>query len=339
MCIAPVKIYNSEGEQLVSCRECWQCRQRKIDDYVGRNIAESKTAVQSHAFTLTYGTDKEGSADHIRARILTYSDVQKFFKRLRFDGFPCRYFVVGEYGETKGRAHWHGLVYWTGKVPDIQIRKEKCYSIAQWEHGYSFFDNPSTEAIRYACKYIQKDMHVGGRQGVCHYSRMPPLGTEYFKRLAKTYVAAGKAPNDLAYSFPGVERRVKGQRERKKIEFRMRGKSAEIFIDTFLDEWKRVYGTPWNPITKGSPPSEAVEERMDALAREEMDAARGPKIAPVDKNDPEVIRQGKALKARLLYQELKAEAAWADSEEPTQMDAIAEMNYVTHTLMKPAGEK
>lgn len=325
MCIAPVKIYNPEGEQLVSCRECWQCRQRKIDDYVGRNIAENKTAVQSHAFTLTYGTDEEGSADHIRARILTYSDVQKFIKRLRFDGYPCRYFVVGEYGENKGRAHWHGLIYWLDKVPDIKLRKERVHGIAQWEHGYSFWDNPSTAAIRYACKYIQKDMHVGGRQGICHYSRMPPLGTKYFQQMAEAYVKAGKAPNDLTYSFPGVERRKRGGTEREKILFRLQGRSAEMFIDHYIATWRKL--RPGQHFPTG----EALQDRQDKLAREEMDARRGPKVAPVDKNDPAVIRQGNALKARLLYQELR--------HDGDMMDRIAEENYVLHTLMKPKGTK
>lgn len=320
MCISPVTIYTDDGAQPVACRECWQCRQNKITDFVGRNIAESKTSKASHAFTLTYGTDEEGSADHIHARILMYSDVQKFFKKLRSAGYPCRYFVVGEYGETKGRAHWHGLIYWKDRVPDIPLRKERTYSIEQWEHGYSFFDNPSMEAIRYACKYISKDMHKGGRQGVCWYSRMPPLGWGYFKDMAEQYVRAGKAPRSLEYSFPGIERRKRGSREKETIRFRMVGRTAEMFIDHFIDTWREQRPGEWLPA------AEAVEERMDHLARQEIENRRGPKVQPVDKNSPGMVEQAKRYKSWALWHELRYNGEL--------MDEIAEQNYVLHTLMK-----
>lgn len=271
MCISPVTIYTPDGAQLISCRECWQCRQRKIDDLIGRNIAESKTAVASHAFTLTYGTDEHGSADHIRARILTYSDVQKLFKKLRFDGYPCRYFVAGEYGENKGRAHWHGVIYWLDKVPpDIKLRKERTMGLPHWEHGWSFIDHPSVQAVRYACKYIQKDMHKGGKQGMVHYSRMPPLGTAYFKILAESYVAAGKAPQDLFYTFPEIKRQDRKTGRHERIKFSLQGRSKEIFFEHFLEKWREKYGA------KHVPTSEPVDDYLDSLVTEDMlDAARG----------------------------------------------------------------
>lgn len=320
MCISPVKVITPDGAQLVSCRECWQCRQRKIDDYVGRNIAESKTAKKAHAFTLTYGTDEDGSADHVRARILTYSDVQKFFKKVRAAGYPCRYFVVGEYGSTKGRAHWHGLIYWLDKVPDMAIRKERDFSLPWWEHGYSFVDDPSPAAIRYACKYIQKDMHKGGRQGMVAFSRFPPLGSEYFKQLAEAYAKAGKAPNTLDYSFPGVDRRNKQTGKVERVQFRIQGKSEQIFLEHFLNTWEALYGKRWVP------PSEAVEAYQDKVAREHMERTRGPRIKPFNPEDPAEIRKGKAIKARIIWEDARL--------NPDYMDEIAEQNYILYSLMK-----
>lgn len=120
MCISPNML--PDGTQ-VGCRECWQCRERKVDDWVGRCIAESKTALRTFSISLTYGRDEFDNVDHIRAALLTYSDVQKYFKRLRKSGYVVRYFAVGEYGSTKGRAHWHLIVFYYDNADVIAERK------------------------------------------------------------------------------------------------------------------------------------------------------------------------------------------------------------------------
>ena len=114
MCINPNKIAD---KGFVACRQCWQCREHKVDDWVGRNIAESQTAKAASVVSLTYGRDRStGDVDHMQAAVLTYSDVQKMLKHLRVDGYPVRYFVAGEYGSRNGRAHWHVILYWQGNV-------------------------------------------------------------------------------------------------------------------------------------------------------------------------------------------------------------------------------
>ena len=160
MCIDPGKI---SDVGFVACRKCWQCKETKIDDWVGRCVAESKTAKAAHVVTLTYGHDLEtGDTDNIRAAVLTYSDVQKYLKYLRVDGYPVRYFVVGEYGSLKGRAHWHICLYWQDKVPDHVLREN--FSQKHWPHGWSYWDEASAKAVRYACKYMLKDVDDAEKQ-------------------------------------------------------------------------------------------------------------------------------------------------------------------------------
>ena len=247
MCLNPVKIVDVGW---VACRECWQCRERKVDDWVGRNIAESKTATAAHVVTLTYGEDaKIGSIDHIRAAVLTYSDVQKYLKHLRSDGFPVRYFVVGEYGSKKGRAHWHIVLYWQGAVPEHKLREN--FAQKHWPHGWSYWDKVSPSAIRYACKYLQKDAHDDARQGFGPMpSKKPPLGDAYFKQLADKYVEQGLVMHDLFYSFPEVTRvplgligkTIKVRREAlKPVRFMMSGKTAENFVGSYVKRREEVY--------------------------------------------------------------------------------------------------
>lgn len=256
MCINPSKIADVGW---VACRECWQCRGRKVDDWVGRNIAESKTAKASHVVTLTYGEDRStGGIDHIRAAVLTYSDVQKYLKYLRVDGYPVRYFAVGEYGSMKGRAHWHIILYWQGAVPEHKLREN--FMQKHWTHGLSYWDKGSPEAIRYACKYIQKDMGDDARQGFGPMpSKQPPLGDAYFRQLATKYVQAGLAPQSLFYSFTEVRRVPVGTTGKtsktfkdaaKPIQFMMGGKTAENFCRYFVEQWRATYNDepPQSPV-------------------------------------------------------------------------------------------
>lgn len=127
MCKAPQTL--ADGT-IVGCRNCSQCLGRAVDDWSGRCIAESKFATAPFFVALTYGRELDergeqvGSSDHLRALLLTYSDVQKYMKRFRASGYRPRYFAVGEYGSFKGRAHWHLLIFWQDNAHVIAERKQ-----------------------------------------------------------------------------------------------------------------------------------------------------------------------------------------------------------------------
>lgn len=286
MCQRPNKLITGV---LVACRKCWQCRENKINDWVGRCIAEKETVPAANAITLTYGRDENGQVDHLRAAVLTYSDVQKYFKLIRRHGYPCRYFAVGEYGSEKGRAHWHVVVFWTGTEtvqtvgPDGKKReviralvprfKEKSKDFAgneygkgeeyprcikfnerHWPHGFSEWDDPTAPSIRYICKYIQKDIGLAERQGHLSMSKKPPLGAKYFEQLAGRYVKQGVAPLEPYYWFPEVR-----DDQGKPIKFYMQGVSLDNFCRTFLEQWEAVHGTH-------APHSAMIEDYCDRMA-------------------------------------------------------------------------
>lgn len=202
MCVNPV--YLPEKGVEVACHQCWQCIRRKIDDWTGRCVAESQTALATRSVTLTYGRDNRiGDIDHVKAACLTYSDVQKYLRSLRDSGYrPLRYFVVGEYGSRKGRAHWHIILFFHGQVPlralDRQIECE------HWPHGWSFWQLATPEAIRYVTKYIAKEAVTEERQYHNSLSKKPPLGHWFFQEYAKRYAEQGLAPQDLFYSIRNV---------------------------------------------------------------------------------------------------------------------------------------
>ena len=225
MCIAPTKL--DDGTE-VGCRECWQCRKRRVNDYVGRCIAESKFAKKTYAVTLTYGGD-EG----VNAVTLIYKDVQDFLKRLR-KKYKCRYIVTGEYGSAKGRSHWHIILFFQDNWPEVTSNKRVDWKY--WKHGFCYFQEPDWKGFEYCLKYVLKDQT--SRQSDSHLamSKKPPLGHEFFQQLAKQHVEQALVPQTYFYKFGDVrdyKNREKG--------FMMQGKTRENFMETFINEWEAKY--------------------------------------------------------------------------------------------------
>lgn len=300
MCTAPNRL--ADGT-LVGCRNCWQCKETAVDDWSGRCIAESKTATAPFWITLTYGRELDsnwkqtGPSDHLRASLLTYSDVQKYFKRLRkrrkiggkWVSYPCRYFCVGEYGSEKGRAHWHMLVFWQGAVPphepstrDRPVRFDEPH----WPHGFSQWEPLSgldgesvASAVRYCCKYIQKDIGKAEQQRRLAMSKKPLIGAAWLHEYAAQHVRQGLAPQDLHYSFPDV---LEKDGRRKRFMLRPGSASADLFCQTYLDLWAEAHdceplrnrdGVIYNFTGRGNPPppSELIEAYGDKLAAKEVE--------------------------------------------------------------------
>lgn len=280
MCRAPNTL--ADGTQ-VACRECWQCRKARVDDLVGRGIAEMRTTpVGCHTVTLTYGRDRDessityGDAEHVRAAVLTYSDVQKMLKLLRRHGYPCRYLVTGEYGSKKGRAHFHAILFWQERVPPGIVLHEnirfaryddktgepamikvngKEEPAEFWPHGHTFWQEASYEAFRYNLKYVLKELGQGAAEAQYRkgQSRFPPLGTAYFDDLARRTAQAGLVPLDGSYSFPEALRK-NGER----IQFRLQGRAEEMYREAYVRWWRQLHGD------KPMPHSEYMHDWLEA---------------------------------------------------------------------------
>ncbi|QCS37249.1 replication initiation protein [Tortoise microvirus 75] len=272
MCISPIKL--EDGIQ-ASCRVCWQCRSNRVSDWVGRNIAETETATVSYAVTLTYGRSWDGRADHLRSVMLTYSDIQKMLKRMRKAGYVVRYIVAGEYGAKLERAHWHGVFHFYGAIVPEWEGQHLNWSQEQWDRvggihipewsqdgapmGHVHIKKATYAHTRYALKYLLKAESLD--QAKVAMSRKPPLGYAYFVSLAKQAAAQFIAPQDLNYKFN--VRKMSGEQE--VMQFLLRGRMAEIYLDTYLAEWRALHGT------RPRPPSELVDtyEEFGKLGKEE----------------------------------------------------------------------
>lgn len=253
MCISLLEINGVK----VPCQQCWQCKTDRVTDWVGRCIAETKTSYMSTVFTLTYGQSRKFDAmdNDIHANVLVYDDVKKFFKLLRWHRYPVRYFAVGEYGSRKGRAHWHVICFWQSqKVPFLEMRRNFQFQ-PYWPHGFAYADEADQASIRYAMKYIVKDLRDGLKTQY-GLSRLPPLGANYFREVARLHVEHGLSPRDLRYTFPDVRKR-----DGSPVEFWLKRHSAFYYLNAFDQEWQlRYHNQDW-------PNSDLMDQYVDIRDR------------------------------------------------------------------------
>lgn len=224
MCINPSHVWVSRGpgweKQPVPCRQCWRCKKNRINDYTGRALCEASTSSHVCTLTLSYAPRTD-----LADKILHPRHFQLFMKMLRRAGHKVRYLVAGEYGELRGRAHFHAILFFSELVePDNgsplpgwneahladplasapfsrHIPQKKRLHIREWPHGFVFADWTGDErAIRYVCKYLLAD---DKNRAWFSISKKPPLGAAWFAQKAERARELHVLPSSFQYAPPG----------------------------------------------------------------------------------------------------------------------------------------
>jgi hypothetical protein len=285
MCKTPIRI---DENTLAACRNCWQCRLNRVNDLVGRCIAESKTATETLAVTLTYSNDAANGAS---PAVLVYDDFQRFMKRLR-KRYTVRYIVAGEYGSKRGRAHWHAILFFYGKAPkrltgehfggwhkdewdrNWLAQDKDAYNIGSqqpwkvWGHGHVLFQKPDYGGFAYVLKYVLKDTGARSTHSHLAMSKKPLLGFHYITELARRHVKEGLAPRSYEYAFDDVFNEKTGKRRK----FWLRGRAQDLFLETFFDAWREE--RPDREVPHSELLSEAVDNWFsEAEETEELEQA------------------------------------------------------------------
>lgn len=262
MCISPC--YLDDGTE-VACRYCWQCKENRVNDLVGRCIAESRYSKKTYSVTLTYA--KQAG---VNAVTLTYKDVQTFLKKLRRRYGKVRYICAGEYGTEKGRAHWHIALFFKERYPKPQNMEQLRFGEQlppneyrvdwePWEHGFSYFQEPQFRGqdFKYLMKYAIKDQDLDSSDRKLAMSKKPPLGHEFIMDLAKRHVEEAVIPRSFKYKIAGVRK----NNEKENI-FMMQGQTRQDFITAFKTgkyKGKKIF-TGWIEKYGKEPTSEFYDE-------------------------------------------------------------------------------
>lgn len=294
MCISPVRVPNAD--EPVPCRGCWQCQSSQQYDWVGRCISEAKYSDHVRFLTLTYAGDTPETVVHCK------SHIQKLLYRLRSDGrrqgWTVRYIVTGEYGALKGRVHWHMILFFVGKCPDMQLTefgKGHMFDWKYWPHGATVAKVAGEKDFRYVVKYIFKDVKADGLAYInpqASMSKKPPIGDQFIWELARDLVDQRLPLSSPEYAFKGVIE-AKSRLHRR---FWLQGKSRKNLMARYVDLWRERYGTepPWSEYL--------WENHFDPIARKEMEAdgenleraleAKRPRISPAKLRDEDFAAEG-----------------------------------------------
>lgn len=201
MCATPKTFDGYE----VSCRECNQCAATYKNTWVARCVAEKQTTEYAYAVTLTYA-DVDG-VPPLGARVYRYSDVAKFWKRIRAaaryrwgENIDFRYVVVGEKGTKFGRCHYHAVVFSSHPIielgdfsgPDgtgFEYKRRLNWSL--WGHGFIEFQVADVAGMAYVLKYVLKSRMTAARsagyarEGARNGWPAPICGAPSVQRLAR----------------------------------------------------------------------------------------------------------------------------------------------------------
>ncbi len=162
----------------VACGRCLCCRKQRSREWAVRCLHEASLHRSSGFVTLTY------SDDFFPADAAVSKDaLQRFFKRLRkaLGDRKVRYLACGEYGERRGRPHYHAAVFglpactcaeWNGRERAVkQVSKCGCPGrdavLEAWKlGGVSRVTSVTWESALYVANYIVKaDIDQQGYHG------------------------------------------------------------------------------------------------------------------------------------------------------------------------------
>lgn len=161
-CVSPILLkpsYRFPFGLLVPCGHCVACRICRAREWAMRITHESAYWQQAVFLTLTY--DNQYLPDNYT---LKKEHLQLFWKRVRKElkNDKIKYHACGEYGEKKGRPHYHAIVFSNYQYLG-QVLAET------WHYGYTHIDAVTYNSARYVAQYIDKKL--SGKMAIDAYEK------------------------------------------------------------------------------------------------------------------------------------------------------------------------
>lgn len=150
----------------VPCGRCIGCRLEYARQWALRCVHEASLFDENAFVTLTY------DAAHLPADLsLRYRDVQLFLKRLR-KRHKVRFYVCGEYGESRSRPHYHILLFGFYPKDCVYYAKSNAgftvytsaYMDDVWSCGTCYVGQVTFESAGYCARYVMKKVGSDGAE-------------------------------------------------------------------------------------------------------------------------------------------------------------------------------
>ena len=156
----------------IPCGQCIGCRLERSRQWAMRCVHESSLYEENSFITLTYAENPPFDTISKRAW-------QDFMKSLRHKLHPkkIRFFMCGEYGDEKGRPHYHAIIF-NHRFTDQKFHKttdagENLYTSELldqvWQKGYCYIGEVNFKTAAYVARYALKKNT--GEQAKTEYER------------------------------------------------------------------------------------------------------------------------------------------------------------------------
>lgn len=184
---------------MIKCRQCEDCIAERAREWSVRGWAENKEWTEKIYLTLSYNPENLPKTTK-KNPTLKKEDVTKFKKRLRkhLDGKKIKTMECGEYGEKKGRPHYHMIIWgWTpGDLKKFKKNKngDWLYTSATteklWGKGFIVAGKITPKSIAYVARYTRKKVEEKKRisddknreEPFFNMSRRKGIGLEYWEK-------------------------------------------------------------------------------------------------------------------------------------------------------------
>lgn len=183
----------------VPCGQCIGCRLERSRQWAIRCVHECSLHEQNCFITLTYD-----NAHVPPSGSLNVKHYQDFMKRLRYEykSKTIRFFHCGEYGEKKGRPHYHAILFGHDfedkELHSRNYQGDPVYTSEAltrlWGKGHCLVGAANFETAAYVARYITKK--VTGHLAEEHYERVDEAGEVH--TLKPEYTTMSRRPGIAA---------------------------------------------------------------------------------------------------------------------------------------------
>jgi len=191
------------------CGSCLGCRTDRATDWARRSEHEASQWKHNSFLTLTYSDEKVPSDGALQPQQL-----RDFIKRLRrYRDYPdsvllsdrsasLRYLACGEYGEQRGRPHYHILLFNGGFSDTYEVAKHLMESPALgklWPYGQHRIGTLTGASAAYVAQYSVKKMGTTFTNKHGEILRPPFLRMSLKPAIGTKWINKNK--NDLQHGY------------------------------------------------------------------------------------------------------------------------------------------
>lgn len=182
-CVHPV--YVKLVDLWVPCGKCMPCRIRRASEWAVRLTQEYAENPGGGLFaTFTYDNEHLPEKGSLEKR-----EYQLLIKRIRKEVSPLKikYYGCGEYGEERGRPHYHAIIFGLRCSEESKELLTKC-----WGKGLVNLGTVTYNSCRYVAEYISKGMMVGSSVYQLQLDGKEPPFALMSQGIGKSYVEKNK---------------------------------------------------------------------------------------------------------------------------------------------------